>query len=138
MSKIIGFTQGTFDMFHVGHLNLLTNAKKECDYLIVGVNSDDLVLSYKKKEVIVPIDERIAIVSAIRYVDEVICTTVLDKKDAWNRIKFDRLFIGDDWKDNHRWKKTEEEMRSLGASVIYLPYTKETNSTLLREKLCDR
>ena len=100
MEKIIGYTQGTFDMFHVGHLNLLQNAKARCDYLVVGVNSDALVSEYKKKAVIVPLEERVAIVEAIRYVDEVIRTDTLDKTDAWNRVKFQKLFIGDDWKGN--------------------------------------
>ncbi len=137
MEKIIGYTQGTFDMFHIGHLNLLKNARKCCDYLVVGVNSDELVKAYKKKDVIVPLEERMAIVEAIRYVDAVICTETLDKADAWKRVKFQKLFIGDDWKGNERWKKTEEEMAQYGAVVEYLPYTKDTCSTLLREKLLD-
>lgn len=137
MDKIIGYTQGTFDMFHVGHLNLLKNARKQCDYLVVGVNSDELVKMYKNKDVIVPLDERIEIVKAIRYVDEVIRTDTLDKVDAWNRVKYQKLFIGDDWKGNDRWKKTEEEIAAFGAIVEYLPYTKETCSTVLREKLLD-
>lgn len=137
MEKIIGYTQGTFDMFHVGHLNLLKNAKKKCDYLVVGVNSDELVKEYKNKEVIVPLDERMAIVNAIRYVDEVVRTDTLDKMEAWNHVKYQKLFIGDDWKGNERWKKTEETIASVGAVVEYLPYTKETCSTMLREKLLD-
>lgn len=137
MGKVIGFTQGTFDMFHIGHLNLLKHAREHCDYLVVGVNSDELVKAYKNKEVIVPLEERMAIVEAIRYVDEVICTDTLDKVSAWNRVKFQKLFIGDDWKGNARWKKTEEEIAPLGAVVEYLPYTKDTCSTLLREKLLD-
>lgn len=137
MEKIIGYTQGTFDMFHIGHLNLLKNAKARCDYLVVGVNSDELVKSYKGKDVIVPLDERMAIVKSIRYVDEVIQTDVLEKKDAWMRVRFQKLFIGDDWKGNERWERTETEMQSLGAVVEYLPYTKETCSTMLREKLID-
>ena len=137
MGKVIGYTQGTFDMFHVGHLNLLQNAKAKCDYLVVGVNSDSLVLEYKKKAVIVPLEERMAIVEAIRYVDEVIWTDTLDKTQMHNRVKFQKLFIGDDWKGNDRWKRTEEEMEALGASVEYLPYTMGTCSTMLREKLID-
>lgn len=137
MKKTIGYTQGTFDMFHIGHLNLLKNAKAKCDVLIVGVNSDELVKSYKGKEVIVPLDERMAIVESIKYVDKVIRTDTLDKSDAWHRVGFQKLFIGDDWKGNERWNKTEEEMKSLGAVVEYLPYTKETCSTMLREKLIE-
>lgn len=138
MEKIIGFTAGTFDMFHVGHLNLLKNAKKECDYLIVGVNSDELVKNYKNKEVIVPLAERMQIVEAIKYVDEVIRMDSLDKMAVWKEKHYDRLFIGDDWKGNERWIKTEEEMGKVGAQVCYLPYTQETCSTMLREKLLDK
>lgn len=137
MEKVIGYTQGTFDMFHIGHLNLLKNARANCDYLVAGVNSDELVKNYKGKEVIVPLEERMAIVEAIQYVDQVIRTDTLDKTDAWKRVKFQKLFIGDDWKGNERWKKTEEEMKEVGAVVEYLPYTKETCSTMLREKLID-
>lgn len=138
MDKIVGFTQGTFDMFHVGHLNLLRNAKKECDYLIVGVNSDELVKNYKNKEVIIPLEERMQIVEAIRYVDEVIRIDSLDKMVSWKEKKYNRIFIGDDWKGSERWKKTEEEMAEVGVSVCYLPYTQETCSTVLREKLLER
>ena len=125
MEKKIGYTQGTFDMFHIGHLNLIRNAKKHCDYLIVGVNADDLVESYKNKRPIVPLEERAEIVRAIRYVDEVIVTTTLDKKQVWE----------DDWKGNARWEKTGKEMEELGAKLVFLPYTKDTSSTMLREKL---
>ena len=107
MEKKIGYTQGTFDMFHIGHLNLIRNAKKHCDYLIVGVNADDLVESYKNKRPIVPLEERAEIVRAIRY----------------------------DWKGNARWEKTGKEMEELGAKLVFLPYTKDTSSTMLREKL---
>lgn len=137
MDRVVGYTQGTFDMFHIGHLNLLKNAKKQCDYLVVGVNSDELVKAYKNKDVIVPLQERMAIVEAIRYVDEVIRTDTLDKVDAWQRVKYQKLFIGDDWKGNDRWKKTEEAIAPFGAVVEYLPYTQETCSTVLREKLLD-
>ena len=102
MEKKIGYTQGTFDMFHIGHLNLIRNAKKHCDYLIVGVNADDLVESYKNKRPIVPLEERAEIVRAIRYVDEVIVTTTLDKKQVWEKVHFNEIYIGDDWKGNER------------------------------------
>lgn len=133
--RVIGFTAGTFDMFHIGHLNLLRNAKKMCDYLIVGVNSDDLVQEYKGKKVIVPWAERKAIVEAIRYVDEVIEITSLDKKISWFAKHYDMLFIGDDWKGNPRWERTAEEMKLYGVETVFLPHTIGTTSTLLREKL---
>ena len=138
MEKIVGFTAGTFDMFHVGHLNLLKNAKERCDYMVVGVNSDELVINYKHKKPVVPIEERVQIVEAIKYVDQVIVTDTLDKKAVWDKIAYSRLFIGDDWKGSDRWNKTEEEMKQYGVEVVYLPYTKTTNSTLLREKLLSK
>ena len=135
--KIIGFTAGVFDMFHIGHLNLLKNAAARCDYLIVGVNSDELVQSYKDKKTIVPLTERMEIIRQIKYVDEVIRIDSLDKKKSWEMLHYDRLFIGDDWKGNPRWQKTEEEMAKLGVKVIYLPHTDGTSSTLLRDRLGD-
>ena len=135
MGKVIGYTQGTFDMFHIGHLNLIRNAKMHCDYLIVGVNADALVESYKHKKPIVPLEERAETVRAIRYVDQVIVTDTLDKGKIWNKIRFDEIYIGDDWKGNERWEKTGKQMEELGARLIYLPYTKDTSSTMLREKL---
>ncbi len=135
MRKIIGYTQGTYDMFHIGHLNLIKNAKKCCDYLIVGVNTDELVKEYKDKSPIVPLEERAEIVRAIKYVDEVVITDTLDKKKMWEQIRFDEIYIGDDWKGNTRWEQTEKEMKNLGVKLMFLPYTKDTSSTMLREKL---
>ena len=109
MEKVIGYTQGTFDMFHIGHLNLIKNAKRHCDYLVVGVNSDDLVESYKNKRPIIPLDERVEIMRAIKYVDEVIVTNTLDKKEIWEKVRFNEIYIGDDWKGNERWEKTGKE-----------------------------
>ena len=121
MGKLIGYTQGTYDMFHIGHLNLIKNAKRRCDYLIVGVNTDELVESYKHKRPIIPLAERAEIVRAIRYVDEVLITDTLDKKAIWDKIRFDEIYIGDDWKGNERWEKTGKEMEALGAKLVYLP-----------------
>ena len=132
---IIGYTQGTYDMFHIGHLNLIRNAKAQCDYLIVGVNSDELVKSYKNKVAIMPLQERMDIIGSIRFVDEVVACDTLDKTKMHEKLHFDKLFIGDDWKGNDRWKRTEEEMKALGAEVVYLPHTEGTSSTMLREKL---
>ena len=135
MEKVIGYTQGTFDMFHIGHLNLKKKTKRHCDYLVVGVNSDDLVESYKNKRPIIPLDERVEIMRAIKYVDEVIVTNTLDKKEIWEKVRFNEIYIGDDWKGNERWEKTGKEMEQLGAKLVFLPYTKDTSSTMLREKL---
>lgn len=135
--KVIGFTAGTFDMFHIGHLNLIKNARSRCDYLIVGVNTDRLVRTYKDKDVIVPLTERIEIIRSLRYVDEVMEIDDLDKKKSWHQKHYDLLFIGDDWKGNPRWEKTVCEMKQYGVETIFLPHTEGTNSTLLREKLKD-
>ena len=124
-------------MFHIGHLNLLRNARANCDHLIVGVNTDELVKDYKKKLPIVPLKERMEIIRAIRYVDEVVGAETLDKTVMWDRLHFDEIYIGDDWKGNARWEKTEEDMKALGVKLVYLPHTKDTSSTILREKIRD-
>lgn len=133
----IGYTQGTYDMFHIGHLNLLRNARRECDYLIVGVNSDQLIQSYKNKSAIVPLEERMDIVAALRFVDQVISCDSLDKLEICLKYNINKVFIGDDWKGNERWVRTEKELAPYGIEVVYLPYTKNTSSTMLREKLQD-
>lgn len=132
---IVGYTQGTYDMFHIGHLNLIRNARQECDYLIVGVNTDELIQSYKSKTAIVPLEERMDIIAALRYVDKVIPCESLDKKNTCLKYNINKVFIGDDWKGNARWLETEKELEPYGVEVVYLPYTKNTSSTLLREKL---
>jgi len=135
--KKIGFTAGVFDMFHVGHLNLLENARAKCDYLIVGVNSDELTMEYKNKSAVVPFFERVQIVSALRVVDEVIRVDTLDKEVIWQENQFDLLFIGDDWKGEPRWVETERIMLTHSVKTVYLPYTRGTTSTLLRDKLAN-
>ena len=137
MGKIIGYTQGTYDMFHIGHLNLIRNAKRHCDYLIVGVNKDDLVENYKNKRPIIPEKERLEIVRAIKFVDEAILVDTLDKKAIWDILQFDEIYIGDDWKGNPRWEQTGQVLDEVWAKLVYLPYTKDTSSTMLREKLKD-
>lgn len=130
----IGYTQGTFDMFHIGHLNLLKQAKEQCDILIVGVNSDDLVRSYKQKTPIINEQERAEILRAIRYVDDVVICHTLKKVEMHKWIHFDAIFIGDDWKGNSRWVETETNLKLIGSEVVYLHYTKGVSSTMLREK----
>lgn len=132
--KRIGYATGVFDLFHVGHLNLLRRAKERCDYLIVGVTSDDLV-PYKGKNAVVPLDERLEIVRAIRYVDEVRVQSTLDKLVAWHDLHFDVLFVGDDWKGSTRWREYESQLIPLGAEIEYLPYTVGTSSTRLTAAL---
>ena len=130
-----GYTAGVFDVFHIGHLNLLRNAKQLCDYLIVGVNSDELVESYKHKKTIQNLKDRMNIVSSIRYVDLTVENHTLDKTSAWEKYHFDVIFIGDDWKGNERWKKTEEELALLGVKVVYLPHTAGISSSIIRENI---
>lgn len=131
----VGYTTGVFDLFHIGHLNILENAKKQCDYLIVGVSTDELVQSYKSKTPVIPFEERIKIVQALKYVDKVIPQTNRDKTEAFKNIKFDAMFVGDDWKGSPEWSKLERELSDLGAEIVYFPYTKGTSSTKLTEVL---
>ena len=131
----IGYTQGVFDLFHIGHLNLLCKAKEQCDFLIVGVNSDELVESYKHKTPVIPGEQRKEIVEAIRVVDQCILVDTLDKEVIWKEHPFDAIFIGDDWKGNERWKQTEEQLARHGAKVVYLKYTDGICSSALRQKL---
>ena len=129
----IGYTQGTFDLFHIGHLNLINNAKKYCDYLIVGVNSDELVMQYKNKKTNINENDRATIVGAIKGVDKVVITKTLDKMAVHKSINFDAIFIGDDWKGNDRWKKTEEELANINVDVVFLPHTDGISTTMLTQ-----
>lgn len=130
----IGYTSGVYDMFHIGHLNLLKRAKEQCEYLIVGVTTDELA-QYKNKIPIIPYSERKAIVEAIKYVDEVVPQENMDKLLACKKLNADVIFVGDDWKGTEKWNKIEEELSTIGAKVVYFPYTKGTSSTILREKV---
>lgn len=133
--KIVGYTTGVFDMFHIGHLNILKRAKEKCDYLIVGVSTDELCLSYKHKAPIIPFVERKAIVEAIKYVDEVVPQVDRNKFGAWEKYKFDVMFVGDDWKGSPLFSALEERFKEVGVSIVYFPYTTGTSSTVLRDKL---
>lgn len=130
----IGYTSGVFDLFHIGHLNLLKNAKGLCDKLIVGVTVDALV-KYKHKNSVIPFEERIEIVRNIKCVDAAIPQEDLDKFKMWEKIKFDVLFVGDDWYQSPRWKALEQKFKKVGVRIIYFPYTKGTSSTLLNDTL---
>lgn len=131
---VIGYTAGVYDLFHIGHLNLLRKAKAQCDKLIVGVTTDELV-SYKHKSAVIPFEERIEIVRAIRYVDEAVAQTSMDKMDAWERLKFNVMFVGDDWKNTPKWDAFEKQFAEVGVKIVYFPYTKGTSSTLINETL---
>lgn len=133
--KKIGYTTGVFDLFHIGHLNVLKRAKLECDYLIVGVTSDELCLSAKNKKPIIPFSERMEIVEHIKFVDEVVPQVNYDKMEAWNNLKFDRMFVGDDWKGTEKWNQIEADFGKVGVEIVYFPYTSHTSSTKLREVL---
>jgi glycerol-3-phosphate cytidylyltransferase len=130
----IGYTTGVYDLFHVGHLNLLRNAKGFCDKLIVGVTVDELV-SYKSKKAVIPFEERIEIVRSIKYVDIAVPQNSIDKFEAWQKLKFDILFVGDDWFDDNKWRDTENKLQAVGTKTIYFPYTKGTTSTIINETL---
>ncbi|WP_257293934.1 adenylyltransferase/cytidyltransferase family protein [Endozoicomonas sp. YOMI1] len=131
---VIGYTTGVFDLFHVGHVRVLHNAKTLCDKLIVGVTSDDLV-SYKNKRSVIPFEERLEIVSACKYVDIAVEQTSMDKMDAYNRYKFNIMFVGDDWYKSEKWANFEKQFEEAGVRIIYFPYTKSTSSTLINETL---
>ena len=131
---IIGYTSGVYDLFHIGHLNLLKNAKGLCDKLIVGVTVDDLV-AYKHKKAVIPFSERLEIVRNIKCVDAAIPQDDLDKYKMWEKLHFDILFVGDDWHNHPRWKAMEEKFAKVGVRVVYFPYTKGISSTLLNETL---
>lgn len=131
----IGYTTGVYDMFHIGHLNIIRRAKEQCEYLIVGVSTDECVQSYKNKTPIIPYDERAAIVQAIRYVDEVVPQTSMDKLEFLKKRHFDVMFHGDEWKGTELYNKYEEEFAKYGSKIEYLTHTDGISSTILREKL---
>lgn len=131
----IGYTTGVFDMFHIGHLNILRQAKEQCEYLIVGVSDDELVQKYKNKSPIIRFEERKRIVEAIKYVDLVVEQETMDKLEAWNKLHFDVIFHGDDWKGSNMYNEIEEKLKKVGCEIVYLPHTEGTSSTLLTQVL---
>jgi glycerol-3-phosphate cytidylyltransferase len=133
----IGYAPGAFDLFHIGHLNLLEQAKNHCDYLIAGVVSDDILLAKKRITPIIPLAERLAIVRSVRFVDQAIAETLPDKLEVWKEIKFDVLFKGDDWCGTEDGDRLEREFAAIGVKVIYFPYTVITSSTYLRQALAN-
>lgn len=131
---IIGYTTGVYDLFHVGHLNLLKNAKGMCDKLIVGVTVDELV-KYKGKNAMIPFEERIEIVRSCRYVDAAVPQYDMDKLKACKELGATMLFVGDDWYGTEKWLKYEEEFSKEGIKIIYFPYTKGISSTIITSAL---
>lgn len=131
----VGYTTGVYDMFHIGHLNIIKRAKEQCEYLIVGVTTDDLCEKNKRKRPIICEDDRVAIVEAIKYVDKVVLQYDMDKLSAVKKYSADAVFVGSDWKDTPAWNKYEKEFASVGCSVVYLDHTDGISSTILRERL---
>lgn len=135
LRNITGYTTGVFDMFHIGHLNILRRSKEHCEHLIVGVTTDDAVMRAKGRMPIVPYQERAEIVRNIRCVDEVFEEDDVDKLIAWNKLRFDIIFKGSDWKGTDKWNALEREFDKRGVTVHYFPYTEHTSSTKLRAVL---
>ena len=131
---IIGYTAGVYDLFHIGHLNLLKNAKGMCDKLIVGVTTDNLV-AYKGKQAMIPFEDRLEIVRSIRYVDAVVPQDDMDKLTMCKKLGASYMFVGDDWYGTDKWKQYEEEFAREGIKIIYFPYTKGISSTKITEAL---
>jgi glycerol-3-phosphate cytidylyltransferase len=130
----IGYTSGVYDLFHVGHLNMLRNAKSLCDKLIVGVTTDELV-SYKNKKAVIPFHERLEIVRNIKCVDAVVPQVDMNKMKQWEKLKFDVIFVGDDWYNTDKWKEFEIDFKEVGVQIVYFPYTKGISSTKLNKIL---
>ena len=131
---IIGYTTGVFDLFHIGHVNILKNAKSLCDKLIVGVSTDELVW-YKNKQPVIKFRDRIDVVSSCRYVDVAVPQEDMNKVEAYHKYKFDLMFVGDDWQNTPKWEEIQSELEGYDVRTIYFPYTKSTSSTLINKTL---
>jgi len=131
--KVIGYTTGVYDMFHIGHLNLLRRAKEQCDYLIVGVSTDELVKKEKKKTPVISFQERKEIIKELRCVDKVVPQYNKNKMQAWEEYHFDKMFVGSDWQGTMQWQEFEKQFEPIGVKIIYLPHTDGISSTILTE-----
>jgi glycerol-3-phosphate cytidylyltransferase len=131
----IGYAPGVYDMFHVGHLNILRNSRLACDYLIAGVVSDEVALRTKGKKPIIPVAERLEIVRHIRFVDQAVVEDAASKLEMWELLRFDVIIKGDDWRGTEKGDKLERDFATVGVEVFYLPYTVHTSSTMLRRAL---
>ncbi len=129
----IGYTTGVFDMFHIGHLNILRRAKEQCDFLIVGVSTDELVQKEKQKTPVIPFVERVNIVEAIKYVDMAVAQEDKNKLAAWEKYRFQKMFVGSDWRGTLQWNKFEEQFKPFGVEIVYLQHTDGISSTALTE-----
>lgn len=131
----VGYTSGVYDMFHIGHLNIIKRAKEQCEFLIVGVSTDELVQEYKNKKPIIPFEQRIEIVKSIKYVDMAVPQTSMDKMAIWKEHPFDAMFHGDEWKNSSLYNSYIEEFAEVGVDIVFLPHTEGISSTQLREKI---
>ena len=131
----IGYTTGVYDMFHIGHLNILRRAKEQCEYLIVGVTTDELCYQRKKKYPIICEADRMAIVAELRCVDQVVPQENMDKLEAVKKYGADAVFVGSDWKGTDAWNHYEKELSEVGCTVVYLDHTDGISSTILRDRL---
>lgn len=134
----IGYTTGVFDLFHVGHLNILEKSKEQCEKLIVAVCTDEYTQETKHITPVIPYENRAKIIAALKCVDEVVPMTFTDKKKAWELYHFDALFSGDDWKGTPRYNETEKQMAEIGVDVVYIPYTQGVSSTQIKQELAAR
>ncbi len=134
---IIGYTAGVYDLFHIGHVRLLKKAKSLCDKLIVGVSTDELVYQTKKKKPVISFEERCEVVSSCRYVDLVVPQVETNKFAYHEKLKYDLLFVGDDWYGSDKWKEYDEVAEAKNVRIIYHPYTQGTSSTLINKILVE-
>jgi glycerol-3-phosphate cytidylyltransferase len=132
---VIGYAPGAYDLFHIGHLNILKHAAENCDRLIAGVVSDEMLLRSKGRSPVIPLAERMEIVRNLRFVDEVHAEVVPDKIDTWREVGFDVIFKGDDWRGTPKGDKLERDFGAVGVRVHYFPYTMHTSSSILRKAL---
>ncbi len=137
MSPIVGYAPGVYDLFHVGHLNVLKHARRRCDLLIAGVVSDEMCLAAKGRAPVIPLAERVEIVRHIDFVDRVHVEDVPDKLETWELLGFHRIFKGDDWRGTPKGDKLERDFAAVGVEVVYFPYTVHTSSTQLRRALVE-
>lgn len=136
--SVIGYTAGVYDMFHIGHLNLLRRARAGCDHLIVGVTTDELATARKGRAPVIPLPERMEILAELRCVDDVVRQEDMDKRAAWERLRFHRMFVGDDWKGHPKWQALEVEFAPLGVEIVYFPYTTHVSSSRLRGQAAEQ